>query len=88
MPSKKVIKNYNIMGDEKTPATPAMTGSAHNIIKNASIAKENRKIQSSEDQDKKSTPKLNVIKDERGIITSLEITCACGEKIHIALDYE
>ncbi len=88
MSNKKIIKQYKIEGDDRIPIPSAMTGSSANIIKKASITPQNREIKSSEVKDIKPVPTLKVNKDERGIITSLEITCACGEKILIALDYE
>ncbi len=88
MSGKKIIKQYKIEGDDKIPAPSAMTGSAANIIKKASITTQNREIKSSDVKDKKPVPTLKVNKNEHGIITTLEITCACGEQILIALDYE
>ncbi len=88
MPAKKIIKNYKIEGEDRIPTPSAMTGSALNIIKKASITPQSREITSSDVKDKKPVPTIKVNKDESGIITSIEVTCACGETILIALDYE
>jgi hypothetical protein len=82
--NRKVITNYRI--DNPDPATESPKNSpTAKVIAQPTISTSERKISPAHE---KGQPKLHVIKNAHGVVTSLQITCVCGEEITVLLDYE
>ncbi len=82
----RIISNYTITNDNQIPLSKITERPV--VVKEASINTEDFRIDSSLREDtKKKEPVVQVNKNAEGIITTLDIICACGEKITIKLEY-
>lgn len=82
--NRKIITNYHIQADPAESADPKQPSHAR-VLSQARISDGEQKIAS---QREKNQPRIDVLKNAHGVITTLVITCGCGEEITILLDYE
>ncbi|MCD4651753.1 MAG: hypothetical protein K8S56_08225 [Candidatus Cloacimonetes bacterium] len=87
MQKKKVITNYTIE-NKNTVNIPQQIAKIPKIIKQAQITPEDVEVNPGADVEQVLQPVIDVTKNEMGVITSIKVTCSCGETLTILLDYE
>ena len=81
----KIISNYNILADESNGEEQR---SVNPIVKIPVYQKEDVKIDYNEAYNKLKEPKLQLTRNNEGVVVGIEVLCTCGEKILIKMDYK
>ena len=89
MNMSKVISNYNIL-KEASDVSDKEPQSLAPIIKIPVYEKEETEINmgTSEALNKLTEPKLQLTRNNEGVVVGIEVQCTCGEKILIKMDYK
>jgi len=82
---KKIISNYNILPDDKEEKD---LQSVSNVIKIPVYQKDDKKIDHNETNYKLKEPVLQLTRNIEGVVVGVEVSCTCGEKILIKMDYK
>ena len=82
----KIISNYNVVKDDGI--IEAEQQSINPVIKIPVYQKEEIKIDNNEMLNKLKEPKLQLIRNNEGVVVGIEVLCTCGEKILIKMDYK
>ncbi len=84
MMSKKIIRSYNILDDNVAHTT---VHSIPKVITKSELLPEKIINNDAESVVSKGQPLVTVNKDENGIVTSIDVTCSCGDKYSIKMEY-
>jgi len=83
---RKIISNYEIVIDPVKDNDSEQSIST--VIKTPVYQKEETKIDHSEVTSKLREPKLQLTRNNEGVVVGIEVSCACGDKILIKMDYK
>ena len=81
----KIISNYNILVEENNGEEQR---SVNPIVKIPVYQKEEKKIDCNETYNKLKEPKLQLTRNNEGVVVGIEVLCTCGEKILVKMDYK
>jgi len=86
----KIISNYNILKSEDGSSESKEPQSIDPIIKIPVYEKEETRINvNTNTSDARMTePKLQLTRNNEGVVVGIEVQCTCGEKILIKMDYK
>ena len=82
----KIISKYNILVEENNIETEQK--SINPVIKIPVYQKDEKNIDYNEMYNKNKEPKLQLTRNNEGVVVGIEVLCTCGEKILIKMDYK
>lgn len=85
MSSRKIISNY-ILEEDNTNKEINLPKSTP-VIKIPLVNEKEKKIEATDLLSKIKEPRLNLTRNNEGVVVGIEVQCVCGEKILIKLDY-
>jgi hypothetical protein len=81
----KIISNYSLLPEDNEVKEPQ---TFNPVIKIPIYEKEEKQIDNNEIIDRLKEPKLQLTRNNEGVVVGIEVLCTCGEKILIKMDYK
>lgn len=85
---RKIINNYSIVDDKTNEKKEHSHHPTNPVIKIPVYQEKEKQIDSNNLQTKLKEPKLQLTRNNEGVVVGIEVQCVCGEKILIKLDYK
>jgi hypothetical protein len=84
----KIISSYQIVNNLSEIEDDSDVRSVDPVVKIPIIEEEPTEIEQKELFPKATEPKLQLTRNDEGIVVGIEVECTCGEKMLIRLDYK
>jgi hypothetical protein len=88
MLKNRIISNYTVVGDNKDITQENKVHSIPKIIQKAIIEEGSKTATKIEEKLPKGQPKVELVKNDDGVVIGLNIICSCGETFSVELEFE